>query len=431
MKFHLDPEPAKPGNHLLTKYGYDRQVQAWINRLDDGELLSDQLTEEQLLFVCTEVTKRRIGKARNGRLADTDLRRHTERAVAKTTPLISTPDLDKPLSDIELLLALPEMREWWADVERIRHTEMGNQNGGFKANYAGTLAVMVRMAIAGISPHVDDNLDALARDNRQRELFGWAHASAMADVLDPASVAALPESVAVPSPGRFSELSERLALPVIVACKHATMVMLRELEALLHDEGRLSRKEGVLDDLMVDGTDWPAWVPQKGGGGKGSARDLRYRAHAPEAGYRAYARASGRGGGKVDVVGSTTISGRTLANHIFKDWRGYYLNIMASHRLQLPVQATGFDAAIDETKGLVPLLSDVHKYGQEAGWTFDVRRLTGDSAYDTSPNVRLCEVNYGIAPSSATPARTSSARSRSPPTTPRTTRSRPAPPRGS
>ncbi len=144
--------------------------------------------------------------------------------------------------------------------------------------------------------------------------------------------------------------------------------------------------------LLVDASPVPAWVEQRSAGSRSDPeyerREARLRRRTPEAGYRTYLQTAG-GKQLVDPSTQVRIDSRTA-----KAWRGYYTAVIADQATGLGIVWMLFDASVQETSCLVPLLSDLHHL-----WP-DIRAevIAGDSAFNTNEICRLLEVDYGITP---------------------------------
>jgi hypothetical protein len=278
-----------------------------------------------------------------------------DRAMEATEPVMAVPESDRPLADLDHILAQPEVRRFWREW-----TGPMPAGGGRTPKYAGVKAVLFLMAAGGSFAHVRDALDAL-HDNEQllarfEKLEG--------------------EPIELPVGSNVTRLARKLAGSGRVAARAANV---RGIVALEEMFGLTEHR------YVIDGTPVPAWCRQVGAGKKNPAREAELRKRTPRAGFRVYEHTSD---GKVGVNGAIT----TPRLVRIKAWRGYFWITLHHQQLNCPVISTLIPADHDEVKAIVPLLSDLHRLHPSA----NIECIAGDGAFDEDHLHRLCEVNYGI-----------------------------------
>jgi hypothetical protein len=356
VKSRPAPKPLKYGPRAAL--AHDPQVKKWVARmLKDPEARPNELSEEQLVYVYTEVLKRR------GEEFDQTA---FQAAMAETCPVIAAPKLTDARADLGLM--------------------------------------MVAMAMSGTSEHADDIHTHLARTNWLADLFEELEADRLsrtqsqnaADADDGEVAASGNDSDAEPavaaaeagpafSPGGYStamRLIGRLAPSGAQLAMAANVALLRSLRELLPHAGIGKR-------LLIDGSMVPAWCQQKGAGDD-TEREQRLRRHTPEAGFRAYVQS---GSEKRPIKPGDKLASGLRAGR-GKAWRGYTLIVIADQATGLPLVWTLQDASLDEAQAIVPLLSDLHRLWPD----IDAELIAGDSAWDEDAWCRVCEVDYGIHP---------------------------------
>jgi len=305
MKHRPNPSPIRPGK-LPKRLRYDRQVQAWGKRLagNDELVVNDDLSEEQLTYLMSEVHRRR---------GDFN---HTlyERAMAKLTPVLAAPDMDDPLGDLGHVFAQPEVLECWKSISGSRGER------GPAPSWGWTKALMSLLAMTGRSTHVDDTFSDLARSEELQELFTRVELAADGPGLGQ-----------VPSYATVCRLMPRLAGPMRKTIIKGNIELVKGLREMHPDAGIGKR-------LLVDGTAIPAWAPQVGCGStkdgeERSEREARLREFAPDAGFRAVYYGSN---GKRSIKPGDKLSSGLRAGR-GKAWRGYILVVIADQATGLPL----------------------------------------------------------------------------------------------
>lgn len=364
------PPPSPPSFSVpREKLATDPQARAWIRRLGQNpDAKPSDLSRDTLAFVTREVQARRTTSAYD---------RAFEREMVRLTPAIAAPDQDDPLEDLALLFTLPEMQRFWHEW----HPSSGGRSGP-KPDYSGAKGVMCALAMNGVSAFAEDNYNEISRDKPILEAFeslnelGYDRAIPRLPGLGPR-----PRPITMPSYAtvmrHLGPLAER-ALEIVPKVRMELFLSLREH---VRDAGRWG---------MIDGTDLPAWAPQRRARRDDPSAEARLRAHTPEAGFRAYVR---KGTAKLPL-GADGVSAGALRANIVKSWRGYYLVILADLATGLPMMISVFDATHDEAKALVPLLSDLYRHAPD----IPLESIAGDSAWDEDWACKTCLVDYGIHP---------------------------------
>jgi hypothetical protein len=347
----------------------DPQVIKWAKRLaGDPEALPRDLDEDRLRYVYRTVLAQRG--------PEFDLSAF-ERAMESTAPVVAAPEIDDVVGDLGLILAQPEMEQFWSDWDG----ERGRRGPG--ANYPAVKALMATIAMTGISAHVDDCCGELDRSRALRALFTRTEHAGRQLRGERGTF-----RLKLLSYTRALELMPRLAPGCIEKGMAANIAMVRTLREMLPDAG-------IGERLMIDGTDAPAWVKQvaarrNGDGEIDSQHEALIRCHTPEAGFRAYVR---KQNGK-RPIGPDDRLGPAMRVSSSKAWRGYYLVVIADQATGLPLVWDMVDAAEDEAPAIVGLLSTLYRLWPDCPATM----IAGDSAWDEEWACRLCEVDYGIHP---------------------------------
>lgn len=358
MKSRPAPQPA---DHLVhPRLKHDPQVQRWITRLlGDPDATASDLDEHTLAFVHQEVLRRRQDDFEPSLF---------QQKMIEMCPILAAPDFTDTAEDLGHIFNQPEMISLWRDW---RGPTMGK---GPAAGYAGAKAVMCLMGMGRTGSHVDGAYERLSVDRALRSLFAQLDGRADIDLRSYPTICRLMPKLAANDSCRYAAISSNIAL-------------LKWLRAH-HPQGRQVGRR-----LLVDGTAIPAWVKQRPAGGKRDTpewliREAKLRSSTPEAGFRAYINTSY---GKEPLQPGDKVP---IAAPNVKSWRGYYLVAIVDQATGLPVIWTLFDAAVQETTGLVPLLSDLHRLWPE----INAQYLVGDSAWNTHEICRLLTVDYGIQP---------------------------------
>jgi hypothetical protein len=176
---------------------------------------------------------------------------------------------------------------------------------------------------------------------------------------------ALEDQASEPS-GYQNALKQMPRLNCTELAKRSNVSMIKEL-------ARMFPGQGVGERLMIDGMALPAWCKQAPKGKTRKQEEYRRR-FTPDAGYRAYIHQSqskkNLSGGEVGTAAKFLRAG--------KAWRGYYLVCIGDQATGLPLVWTIIDAAEDEARCIVPLLSDLYRLWPEC----PAKLIAGDSAWD-------------------------------------------------
>lgn len=350
--------PPTPASYVeLPKLRHDPQVRKWVQRLlGDPEAKPSDLDETQLAFVHQQVMQRRKEDFEPSVF---------QRKMVETCPILAAPDFTDPGEDLGHIFALPEMREFWSAWQGRRPAKRP------APNYPGAKAVMSVLAMAGFSAHVDDAHLLLADSPAVKRIF---------DRLEGGSITLPAYSSTCRLMPRLSE-NDRCRFEAM----RANVSLLRWLREHHPQGDQIGRR------LLVDASPVPAWVEQRSAGSRDdpayARREERLRRRAREAGFRAYIRDAA---GKRSVDGSARVR---VDSRVAKAWRGYYFALILDQATGLALVWMLFDASVQETSCLVPLLSDLHALWPDIG----AEVIAGDSAFSTNENCRLVEVDYGIA----------------------------------
>lgn len=150
--------------------------------------------------------------------------------------------------------------------------------------------------------------------------------------------------------------------------------------------------EGFGDNLLIDGSLFPAWCKQVGKGATDEQELLR-RCKTPHAGSRTIQYTAS---GKLALDDGDVLSGRAVSVlSSAKHARGYYYVCIVDQASGWPLVSMLVDASFDEAEALIPLLSDLYRY---YGDFITPKHIAGDGAWDEAWAHRLCELFYGLAP---------------------------------
>lgn len=286
-----------------------------------------------------------------------DLAEYDKQMIA-TEPVMAVPERDQPLQDLDHIVSQPEMREFWA-----AWTAPPPLHGGRRPNYPGVKMVAMVMAMTD-EPRARYAISSLKDNLALRERFQQLHGSL----------------ITVPDPASVSRLLPRLALVGIEAAKEANVAVVRALEDMFPD---LKGRPG--HTYMIDGSDIPAWIQQKGrSSDPGGKLESKLRARIPEAGWRVYQRTPE---GKVTPDGKVS-PGTAIT---IKAWRGYYWITIINQALNVPVVSILISASEDEVASTRKLLMELHRLHPDAR----VHELVADAAWDEENMHRLLEVEFG------------------------------------
>jgi hypothetical protein len=382
MKSRQDPKSPVFDRRLHTDPAFKRQFERWAQRMTGEEdFRPADLSDEYYDFIRSQILL-----ARGGRPAQSAY----EKARADLTPVLTAPQNDTPLADLALIWGLPEMQQLWADWKLELPASDGGKRRGPVPNAAGVKAVLAVLAMTGISTHVQDALAILHGNTDLREMF--ASLERLADGRARPSLPGLgaaPAQIEVPSYATVCRLIGQFAPQTI---SKASLARTRLLLSLRDYHPTVGQR------WMIDGSDCPAWVPQKGArGGRGTDRDLQLRGRCPDAGFRAYMRKNAGPGGHAPIQ-STDAALPAVRAHIIKSWRGYFLVALVDQATGQMGPLTLIDASTDEAPAIVPLLSRLHQHGHDLKIEIGAREIFGDSAWDEDPWCRVCLADYGIHP---------------------------------
>lgn len=382
------PPPSKPKfRRERRSLAYDPQVIAWVRRLTgDPDARPTDLDAEQLAFVYREVTVRRRGGA-----LPTALERAFEQAMIDTTPLLSAPEPEKGVSELDEfrgLLKAAELQRFWADWQPPRSPTAR----GPRPDYAAAKAVLMLMGMTGKSAHLDDNVETLRTNADVRVAFETLEriaAGRARHVLE--GMEPLPaKPLAVPG---YRQISRHL--PIIAqagkrAAQRARIAMLQELQDLI-PEVQIGKY------ALIDGTDSPAWVAQKPKSSDPS-EEMRRRGKSGTAGARTYIRERG-GTKRAPEPGDSARHALVVG----KFWRGHYEVILLDLLTGLVLGRQLIPADQDEAAAIVFILSDFYRLWREVAEENgrentepQIEVIAGDSAWDEHPWCRLLTVGYGI-----------------------------------
>jgi hypothetical protein len=222
------PAPTPTKYDLPPRLKNDPQVQKWAKRLmGDPDARPDDLTEDQLTFVFSEVMKRRPGFEPTA----------FNKAMKETCPILAAPDQTDTVEDLGHIFAHPEMKAFWA-----AWTGPQGSRGG-EIDYAGAKGVMSFMSMSGVTPYVDDAHERYANDASLQELIGQVEA---------ATFGRWPQAAVSPAPYKSLVRHVNKAAP---SCwreaMKANIAMVRALALLRPDEG-------IGERLLIDGASIPS-----------------------------------------------------------------------------------------------------------------------------------------------------------------------------
>jgi hypothetical protein len=378
MKHREAPKPI-PAKLHRQNLANDPQVREWIRRLQgDPDAKLHQIGEQQLTFVVEEVLKRRKQE-----FSPTAF----EKAMRQTCPVLSAPESKDPLADLEPMFAQPEMQELWSEWKLPRPARgPAPASGDAKA-----LAAILGMT--GESPHIDDAYGILKKMPSVRQTFEQLERATSSEPRKTAPF--LLGDTPIQSYSTYTRLLKRLALDgdATKLIKQTNIKMIKALAVLFPGAG-------IGENLLLDGSAFPSWSPQRGAGPRrlhnGQANpnweigEERLRKFSPDSGFRAYMYDSD---GKRDVAPDDRAAD-VMRRGRGKAWRGWFLVVIFEQKTGLPLVWNVTDAAHDEADNLIPLLSDLYALWPEC----PAKYIAGDSAWDEDRWCRLAEVNYGIHP---------------------------------
>lgn len=349
------PVPASYGQN--SRLAWDPQVKKWVQRLEgDPKAKPGDLDEAQLSFIYAQVMQRRCEDFEPGLF---------ERKMIETCPILTVPDMSDSIEDLGHIFQQPEIMSFWQSWRGPKAPK------GPAPAYEGAKAVMAVLAMTGQTAHVNNAHERLVHTPGLKAVFE--------------SLGAGP--LTIPAYKSLDRLFERLAGDD--ACRWLAMSANIELLKWLRAHHPNGRQVGRR--LLVDASPIPAWVVQRSAGSKDDPgyqrREERLRKHAPHAGFRAYTYSAG---GKDDLAPEAKVK----ISGAHKWWRGYYLAVIVDQATGLPLVWMLFDASVQETNAIVPLLSDLHRLWPD----IDANLIAGDSAWGTNEICRMLEVDYGIAP---------------------------------
>ncbi len=385
------PVPQRDPKPLPRRMLHDRQVQAWIKRIEgDPAALPSDADEATLRFVMEQVMQRRRDEFNQAEF---------EKAMTATTPVLAVPATTDAVEDLGLITQQPEWRRFWAawTVERRRQDA--------KRNVEGVKAVMAAMAVPGYTSHADSARELLVKMPSLRGHFEALSAAVGREFAVPSYQTALRHM------GEAPELAPhiaRLTDDVHQLAQSATVEILKTLR----DEFGYSEigRRWLIDGMLV-----PGWAPQRGPrhavmpeGLSPEAQqlwkqrdevrreraDAELRKHAPDMGFRAYA----HGANTKNTNPSSTELGQAVRRGAGKVVRGLYHVVLVEQATGLVVVHATFDAKQQETTALVPLMSDLLRLWPELCSEQIIECVAGDSAWDADKWCRLLEVDYGVHP---------------------------------
>jgi hypothetical protein len=345
LKSNRPPDPTKLKlNSALKK---DPQIIKWTQRLlGDPEARPTDLTEEQLTFLVNAVNQQRGESLDESAYA---------RAMIKTCPQFAAPDFTNLADDLEIVFSQPEMRDFW---EAWTGEVAGH---GPSPNYPPAKAVMAVLGMGGVSSHVDTAHETFASSKKLQDIFSGVEGD-------------LVESVPYSS---LCRMLKKLGPSCTSAAIETNIALAKKLRELFPNAG-------IGERLLMDSSSVPAWCRQKSSHGNEQMEKI-LTARTPEAKAKAYSYSSN---GKSTLSASDKVKVGTA-----KFWRGYFFSVIVDQASGLPL-VWMLHAATDETKSIVPLLSQLYKLWPDIG----AQSLTADSLWDKPKWHRLCEVEYGIHP---------------------------------
>jgi hypothetical protein len=368
------PAPAAPSyNFAVERLLKQREVQNWLQaRKSDPDAPPHGISPGTLAVVCRHLFAAEAGEKTTG---------FYEKAMRATTPLLSVPQMDDPVNDLRLAFGLPQMQQLWTEwnAPRTKGTR------GPAADFESAKATLTVLAMTGMSAHVDDAYQRLRDSEDLRVMF-----ASLGRIAQQRAVPSLPGLGAKPAALNLRAYNTvtthfpRIAVVGSTAAVAARIAMLRELRDLVPGGQRIGQT------LMIDGSDCPAWVRQKGAA-RGSDYDNELRGRCPQAGYRMYKRNSQ--GTKVDVEAGDDARS-LMASAKIKDWRGYYLMAIGDQATGLPLITLLVDASINEYDAVPMLLDQLYRVWPDC----PAERIVGDSNFDIDWLCELCERGYGLHP---------------------------------
>lgn len=378
MKRRPNPEPPTFNRQELRNPGLKRMLDAYAKQLQASPTAkASGLTETQYVLAVRHV----LNKQADSRALDA-----FEKARVELTPVLSRPESDKRLDDLQLIWSLPEMQDMWKEIDVAIAAGL---RPGPKPDYTCAKATMTLVGMGGLGPYAKNSHAVLGHSPQLRQMF-----QSLQDIAD---------GVAAPRPGLEPDRSRELAMRDYTnVTRHFDLIadQVSEVASRTRIQLLLSLKEfhpRTGEMWLIDGTDVPAWVPQHGTReGTGSDADKAVRGRSPEAGYRAYTRGMGAGGKA--PIGSDAKAEPLVRNNLIKAWRGYFLTALVDQATGLAGPITMFDATLDEAPSIQELFYLLYGAAEHYGLEVGAKTVVGDSAWDEDAWCEFVSVFFGVDP---------------------------------
>lgn len=374
MKSRPDPQPMNfdPRGRYVSK-----RTQQLAAKLRSGEPIkaSDKFSQEDWLHAV-------VLRAREERV-QTSL---VERAFARTTPVLSAPESDRPVEDlIKHVLSQPEIRALWRALMPARGQR------GFEGQQGRALALLFLLAWGGLGTHARGIVDLLRCSDVLRE--GFAQLEAERRAFDqPDLLPAQPLDIEALLPERSYEhtlqVMHAIARDAAPAIWQVNWSMMRALS---------DYHPGMMSGWLVDSFMLPAWAQQVGSvtfdpsdqleQRRLAAREAQLRKRVPQAGFRMMQHTSQ---GKIDI-GERDRAASIMRHGRGKSARGMWETLLINQQTGLAAVAHQEDLAMDEPLNLFPTLDKL--FGLAPDLPLDW--IACDSSWDEDPSVYRAEVDYG------------------------------------
>lgn len=368
MTLIWNPPPDSPSRRLPdARFATDPQVAAWLSRLDLAPTTDDDpstrgMSQDALTYVLKEIEHKRGG---GSALGD-----HIHAAMTKYTPKLSQPTVRGDVEALAHVFAQPEMQAFWSQWTSYRSPR---SRGPMPAD-AGTKAVLGALGMTSHSHGLHAYGDLLEKP-QLLEMFAR---------VDAAASDGEPRPLTLPTYAGAMKRAEKLTYRSAF-----DPLFLQTNAALFRGLCELYPDRGFGKTLLLDGCLFPAWCLQRGTGADEDEEERR-RGKTPHAGYRSYRYT---GTGKVELDPDAPIAARVFTGSA-KYARGYYYVCIIDQASGWPLVSTLIDAATDECKALVTLLSDLYRHFD----FIEPEAIAADGAWDENWAHRLCELYYGLAP---------------------------------
>jgi hypothetical protein len=134
MRSRPDPQPPDFDRRVHQETQFKAAFKEWADELDPGS--SPEELDPAHYDMIRDLLILRAG--------GTNVRDRYERHRTEMMPVLAFPEIDDKIGDFQLIWTLPEMVDFWRDLQPdLKPANSGQQRGGMAPNFDGPKAVLM------------------------------------------------------------------------------------------------------------------------------------------------------------------------------------------------------------------------------------------------------------------------------------------------